>query len=83
MAKGISLEEFKSKLDTDAQSRCLNQEKTVKELYKQKEKLIELLKDKEVEITQLQNRCRTLSNGALCIFCGSKNTCKAKNGIVT
>lgn len=56
MGKGINLEEFRNQLDTDAQKRCLAQEKTIKELNSQLSQLKGLLKDRDKLIVQLQNR---------------------------
>lgn len=76
MAKGISLEQFKNQLDTDAQQRCLAQEKTIKELEAK-------IKTRENHIRILQNRCRVLSSGVFCDKCGMKDICKSKEGINT
>lgn len=80
MAKGISLEQFKNQLDTDAQKRCLVQEKTIRELSSQVKSLNELLKDRDNLTTVLQNRCFALGGRVLCLFCGCKNTCTAYKG---
>lgn len=88
MAKGISLDEFKNQLDTDAQQRCTAQEKTIKDLYETvrvQEKTIKDLSEtivgEEDSIRILQNRCRSLSSGFLCDRCGMRNTCKSQNGL--
>lgn len=75
MTKGISLEQFKNQLESNATKRCEAQEKTIKELHEQ-------IKDKDEWIRVLQNRCYTLSYGALCGHCGGKDNCKSKNGLV-
>lgn len=75
MAKGLSLEQFKEKLDTDAQKRCIAQEKTIKELNAQVEQYKGLLKDRDKMIETLQNRCFAQTRGVICFFCGYKNTC--------
>lgn len=75
MGKGINLEEFRNQLDTDAQKRCLAQEKTIKELNSQVAQLKGLLKDRDKLIIQLQNRCFVYTHGLICSFCGCRNTC--------
>lgn len=75
MAKGINLEQFRNQLDTDAQQRCLAQEKTIKELNLQVNQFKGLLKDRDTLIIQLQNRCFAQTRGLICLFCGCRNTC--------
>lgn len=73
MAKGISLDQFKSQLDTDAQKRCIAQENTIKELHSQVKQLRQLLEDRNIEIAALQNRCFVFQRGLLCGNCMIKN----------
>lgn len=79
MAKGINLEEFKNQLDTDAQKRCIAQEKTIKDLHEVIKNNNQIIKQQETLIMQLQNRCYAQTRGILCIFCGVKNKCEARN----
>ena len=88
MSQGINLEQFKNKLDTDAQQRCLNQEKTIKELnftIKTQGKTIKdlngIIEREEDSIRILQNRCKALSNGVFCDRCGMRNICKSQDGL--
>lgn len=75
-SKSISLEEFREKLDTDAQRRCKEQEKTIRDLIAQNKQLYELLKDRQKDIQALQNRCYSYSRGLICLFCGMRNSCR-------
>jgi sensor histidine kinase YesM len=79
VAKGLSLEQFKDILDTEAQKRCREQENTIKNLIGQNKRLIELVKDKEKELVQMQNRCYAMTRGAICIFCNCKDSCQVRN----
>lgn len=72
MSKGISLEQFRNELEGDAQRRCLNQEKTIKELQTE-------IKEKDKLIQRLENRCFLTTRGTLCIFCFMKKDCTARN----
>ena len=78
MAKGMNLEQFKDQLDTDAQKRCIAQEKTIKELLYRCEQYKSLLKDRDKTIEQLQNRCFAQTKGLICLFCGFASDCKAR-----
>jgi hypothetical protein len=71
-AKGLSLEQLKSELETDAQKRCIAQENTIKDLH-------ETIKKQEKLIIQLENRCFVYTRGLACLFCSERNTCKARN----
>jgi DNA-binding transcriptional MerR regulator len=78
LSKGMSLEQLKEQLEGNAQKRCAEQEKTIKNLIEQNKRMVDLIKDKETEIRQLQNRCYAISRGVLCVFCNIKHKCNAK-----
>lgn len=77
MARGINLDQFRETLDTDAQKRCIAQEKTIKELHAQLKEKDALIKRQKYLILTLENKCYVGTKGILCIFCGHKKTCKA------
>lgn len=77
MAKGLSLEEFKSQLDTDAQRRVRAQEETIKSLHAE---IKDLREQRDKEAYFLFNRCMVQSKGFLCIFCGLKSRCVEVRG---
>ena len=77
MGKGLSLEQFKEQLETDATKRCAAQEKSIKELHetlKNRDEYIAALKHR---IITLENKCYVGTRGVLCIFCTDKGVCKA------
>lgn len=74
MSKGMSLDEFKNALASDA---TIENEKLKEELETTKSKADEKIKDLENELTEYKEWCRQLSNrcyaqtgGALCMSCG-------------
>lgn len=74
----MNLEQFKERLDTDAQRRCLAQEKTIKDLH-EKLKDYKITQEKQSDyIRFLENRCFEHTRGVTCIFCRYKNTCQAR-----
>ncbi len=77
MAKGISLEQLKVELDTEAQQKCAKQNNTIKSLNNKIQSLLEILIKKENSINALQNRCFALSKMELCLFCEFKENCSA------
>lgn len=79
MSKGISLDEFKNQLDTDAQKRCLAQEKTIHEQNEQLRRKTEYIEKQSKMIKALQNRCKAITFGQICIFCDMKHECTAKS----
>lgn len=70
----MNLEEFKQRMNTEAQERCNQQEKTIRELHAK-------IADQQAIIRSLQNRCFAQTRGLLCIFCGKevKSTCPSFN----
>lgn len=75
MPKGISLEQFREQIETDASRRCIAQEKTIKELNEQIKSLTSQIDEEADDIRALSNRCFALSHGLLCIFCGMRKRC--------
>lgn len=75
MSKGISLEDFKKQLEGSAQQKVEEQEKYIRKLegQLQKAKLKNIEQDKEAYF--LFNRCRALSQGTLCQYCGLSQRC--------
>lgn len=74
MAKGMSMEEFRESLASEARNENvkLKEEldklkKTFSDYQKEKEKEIETLQN---YVKSLQNRCYVTSRGALCAHCG-------------
>ena len=74
MSKGMSLDEFKNALASDA---TIENEKLKEELKSSKDKADEKIKDLENELAEYKEWCRQLSNrcyaqtgGALCMSCG-------------
>lgn len=59
----MNLEEFKKQMNTEAQERCNQQEKTIKELHEQ-------IKGLQHTVKIMQNRCHAQTLGVLCMFCG-------------
>lgn len=76
MSKGISLEDFKKQLDSEAQANAKrlkeHADRLAEELVKAKKKIESLEKDSYF----LYNRCRALSYGVFCPFCGLRDQCK-------
>lgn len=69
MSKGMSFEDFKTQLNTDAQARCIEQEKTI-------HKLIEELKEKDHLIESLEKKCFVGTYGSCCSHCLHNISCK-------
>lgn len=85
MSKGLTLEEFRAKLETDATKRSDAQEKTILEQAERIRVLEKLLKEDEdqmvimnQDLLVLTNRCFVMGKGTLCLFC-ELNSCKCKN----
>jgi DNA-binding transcriptional MerR regulator len=78
LSKGMSLEQLKDQLEGDAQKRCAEQEKTIKSLIEQNKRFAETIQDQQKIIRAIQNRCRALTGGLMCLFCDFKQDCKAK-----
>ena len=76
----LSLEAFRTSLDSEAQQRCKAQEATIKNLHGQVKQLRELLTDREEDLRVLANRCWALSRGSLCLFCGMRGHCWRDTG---
>lgn len=70
----LKLAEFRQQLETDASRRADNQAKTIRELH-------EKLAEKDRAIRHLENRCYVLTRGTICLFCGYKDRCSAKQKI--
>lgn len=71
----MNLEEFKQRMNTEAQERCNQQEKTIKDLHAK-------IAEQQNIIRSLQNRCYVQTGGVLCLFCGKevKSTCPRFTG---
>jgi len=68
MKDGISLEQLKEKMDSQAQ-------RDVVELKEKLAKAEKLLEKRDQEAYFLMNRCTPLSGDALCTYCGVKMRC--------
>lgn len=78
MAKGLSLIELKNELDTEAQKKVLKLEQMICELKEHNTNISEVLASRNKLIGQLQNRCKALTQGSLCMVCGLKNECNTR-----
>lgn len=58
----MNLEEFKRQMNTEAQERCNQQEKTIHELHQK-------IKDLREMVKIMQNRCFAQTGGLICTFC--------------
>ncbi len=77
----MNLEELKSALASDATEKVKEQEAEVKRLKKEIAKKDSYLKEKDEMLRHMFNRCRTLTQGAMCIFCGYQWTCDALRSV--
>lgn len=82
MSKGMSLEELRNNLEGDAQKKVQTLEERVKQLEKEKQDLLTTrnglrndIVNMEKESYYLFNRCRALSQGTMCQFCGLRYRC--------
>ena len=80
--KGLSLEELKAALEGEAQKKAQEQEKKIIDLNLQvlnqrhsMRLLGEALDQKDQELFWLFERCRALTNGALCRYCTLVSRC--------
>lgn len=74
----MNLQELKKALECDATKRNEEQAKTIKELHNKIKKLEDEANKREKLIGQLFNRCKVLSRGVLCMFCGCKDDCQSR-----
>lgn len=58
----MNLEEFKQQMNTEAQERCNQQEKTIKELHQK-------IKELRETVRIMQNRCFAQTSRLICMFC--------------
>lgn len=75
MPKGISLEQFREQLETDAVRRNAAQEKTIKEQAEQIKSLRAIVLDKNHAVLMLSRRCKALTHGLICDCCDIKGHC--------
>ena len=74
----MNLEEFKNALASDdATEKATKQEAEIKRLRKELAKMDNRLKEKDEMLRHMFNRCRTMTHGAMCIFCGYQGSCDA------
>ena len=75
--KSMTLEQFKTELQTDATKRNAAQEETIRRLIAENKKKDDELKIVLTALKQMFARCKAAhcSGGALCLFCGFKNDC--------
>jgi DNA-binding transcriptional MerR regulator len=78
LSKGMNLEQLRESLDTDAQKRCAEQEKTIKSLIEQNKRFAETIQDQQNTVRAIQNRCKALTGGIMCLFCDFKQDCKSR-----
>ena len=70
MAKGMSLEEFKAALSSDATIENEKLKTELQELKKKSEAEITELKEKSEQYEQLVRRCFVQTRGVMCMNCG-------------
>lgn len=73
----MNLEELRNSLASDATEKVKKQEAEIKRLKKELAKADSYLKEKDEMLRHMFNRCRTLTQGAMCIFCGYRDYCDA------
>ena len=76
MSKGLSLDQFRSQLESDSQKKCILQEETIKGLHQIIKDREQLIIENTKLINQLQNRCFAITSGTFCPFCGCRFQCK-------
>lgn len=73
----MNLEELRNSLASDATEKVKEQENEIKRLKKELAQKDSYLKEKDEMLRHMFNRCRTLTQGAMCIFCGYRGCCDA------
>ena len=65
----MNLQDLKKQFESDTTKRAEQQEKTISRQYA-------LIKQQEILINQLENRCLAITRGTLCMFCSEKRNCE-------
>ena len=75
--KSMTLEQFKTELQSDATKRNAAQEEAIKRLIAENKRKDDELKIALTALRQMFARCKAAHccGGALCLFCGFKNDC--------
>ena len=77
----MNLEELKSALASDATEKVKEQEAEIKRLKKELANTDSYLKEKDEMLRHMFNRCRALTQSAMCIFCGYCGACDALRSV--
>jgi hypothetical protein len=79
MSSGISLEQLRAQLDSEAQKKCVALELANKQYVKIVNELIEANRILMIDLGQLQNRCWIQCRGLFCRCCTFQFSCIANN----
>lgn len=82
MGKGLSLQELREAMETDATKRNLVQAQSIKGLQVTIKKLEQRERDNVLTIAQLCQRCQIYMGGILCIFCGTRVACRESQATI-
>jgi len=75
MSKGLSLEDFKKQLDSDAQQTVITQKGQIEELEKKIERQQRKIYQQNEEAYYLFKRCSALTSNTMCQYCGISQRC--------
>ena len=84
MSKGMNIDEFRQVFETDSQKKVTlleekikKQEELIATLFRENGNLKGDLAARKQTNVYLFNRCKALTAGSMCIFCGLMNECLA------
>lgn len=81
MSKGMSLQQFKKALESDATIQVETQKKIINGLNKQIKEKEEKIKELENRFQIMCNRCMAHTQGLICLYCGYKEDCNMYKGV--